>query len=123
MSEPYALEDQTVESLATFLENTPLSNGGYAPIPSGISNLLAQAICNYSQGLVWDREKRGWVELAEWAKNPDLGDVDVRLIGEKPEQVVKMTHRVTGISVLAETSDEAWKLLKEKVVNRAGRPD
>ena len=120
MTDPYALEDQTVEALAKFLENTPLSNGGLAPIPSGISNLLAQAITNYSQGLVWDQDKRTWVQLAEWAKNPDLGDVDVRLIGEKPEQVVRMTHRVTGISVLAETTDDAWKLLKEKVVSHAG---
>ena len=119
MNTPYSTEDQTVTSLAKFLERTPLSNGGFAPIPSGISTLLAQSICNFSQGLVWDADHKNWVELAEWVKNPDLGDVDVTLIGTKPNQVVRMTHRVTGISVLAETTDEAWQLLKEKVVNRA----
>lgn len=118
--EPYSTEDPVVESLAKFLENTPLSNGAHAPIPSGISTLVAQAVTNYSQGLVWDREKRGWVELAEWAKNPELGDVDVKLIGNEGEQVVRMTHRVTGLSVLAENSEDAWKLLKEKVVSHAG---
>ena len=119
MSNPYPIDDPTVEALAKFIENTPLSNGAYAPLPPGISNLVAQAICNYTQGVVWDREKRGWADLNDWAKNPEIGDVDVTLIGEEPDRVVRMTHRVSGISVLAETPDEAWQLLKQKVASNA----
>lgn len=116
---PYAADDPTVEGLARFLENTPLSNGARAPIPPGISGLLAQAICNYTQGVVWDTDNHRWTDLTEWSRNPEIGDVDVKLIGNPPDQVVRMTHRITNISVLAEDHETAWRLLKQKVVSDA----
>ncbi|WIC89794.1 hypothetical protein SEA_SAPO_23 [Gordonia phage Sapo] len=116
---PYAVDDPTVQSLGKFLENTPLSNGANAPLPPGVSTLVAQAVCNYAQGLVWEREARSYVDLGEWAKNPDLGDVQVKKLSDHDETVYKLTHGPTNLSVLAETPEEAWVALKKKVAQRA----
>ncbi|AOE44376.1 hypothetical protein SEA_GHOBES_24 [Gordonia phage Ghobes] len=115
----YAVHDPTVVDLAKFLEQTPLSNGASAPLPPGVSQLVAQAVCNYTQGLVWDRESRSWTDLDEWAKNPSFDDVTVRKLEDGDDVVYRLTHRPTNLSVLAETPEEAWETLKEKVARRA----
>lgn len=110
---PFTLDDPTVVRLGKYLQNTPLSNGAYAPLPSPISELVAQAVCNYTLGLSFDAERRSWVPLGDWEATPDLGDVQVEPIAGG--EVVRMIHRTTGISVLGENYDDAWKQLRQKV--------
>lgn len=116
-SKPYALDDPTVLRLGKFLRNTPLSNNQFAPIPDPLSELVAQAVCNYTQDLVWSGEAGDFVPLGHWEATPDLGDVQVEPVSG---EVTRMIHRVTGISVLGETPDQAWKLLREKVRQHNG---
>ncbi|MCF8605163.1 hypothetical protein L5I01_17555 [Gordonia sp. HY442] len=113
MTDHYGLDDPTVVRLGKFLQNAPLTNGTPAQIPAGISELLAQAITNYTIGLAWSQENQDWVELGKWEAMPDLGDVQVEEIGGG--EAVRMIHRTTGLSVLGENYDEAWKALREKV--------
>lgn len=115
--QPYALTDPTVQRLAKFLSKTPLSNGHLAPILDPMNGLLAQAICNYTQGLVWDVDADGWVSLGEWQADPEFGDVLIETVTE--EGVTRMTHRVTGMSALGESPDDAWRQLRTKVRSAA----
>ncbi|UVF60301.1 hypothetical protein SEA_MURP_27 [Gordonia phage Murp] len=114
---PYALDDPTVLRLGKFLRNTPLSNNAFAPIPDPLSELVAQAVCNFTRDLVWSGEVRDFVPLGHWEATPDLGDVQSETVAG---EVTRMTHRVTGISVLGENPDQAWKLLREKVRQHNG---
>lgn len=109
----YGLDDPTVLQLGKFLQNTPLSNGAYAPLPDPISQYVAQAVCNFTQGIVWDAEKRDYVPLGDYETTPEFGDVQVEAIGGG--EVVRMTQRSTGISVLGENYDDAWKQLRQRV--------
>jgi hypothetical protein len=111
----YGIGDPTVVRLGKFLRDTPLANGRRAPVPPGVSELLAQAICNYTQGLVYDLDRQDWIALGDWEATPDLGDIQIEQIGG---EVVRMTHRVTGISVLGENHDDAWTQLKTRVRER-----
>ena len=117
MTDSYTLDDPTVVRLGKFLRNCPLSNGTPAQIPPQISELLAQAVCNYTAGLVWDNDARGYVDLQKWEDSPELGEVAIEIIGDN--EAVRMIHRTTGLTVLGETYDEAWKQLREKVAAHA----
>lgn len=110
---PYALTDPTVQRLARFLSRAPLSNGQFAPILEPMNALVAQAVCNYTQGLVWDFEREEYAPLGEWEKDPEFGDLLVENV--TADGVTRMTHRVTGISVLGESPDDAWRQLRDKV--------
>lgn len=109
---PYAVDDPTVVRMGKFLAGAPLSNGQLANIPHPLSQLVAQAVCNWTAGFVWEAERQDWGTVGDWEATPDLGDVQVEPIDG---QVTRMIHRTTGLSVLGETPDEAWKLLREKV--------
>ena len=113
MSASYAIDDPTVVRLGKFLRNAPLTNGTPAQIPAGIAELVAQAVCNYTANLVWDNEAQGYVELQKWESLPELDDVAIETVGDN--EAVRMIHRSTGLSVLGENYDEAWKQLREKV--------
>ena len=109
---PYAVDDPTVRSLARFLEAAPLSDGRTTSgLASPTTDLLAQAIVNWSQGLVWSDGH--WIERATYESTPDLGDIEIENIADG--QVIRMTQRSTGISVLGETHDHAWAELRQKV--------
>lgn len=109
---PHALDDPTVRSLARFLEAAPLSDGRTTSgLASPTTDLLAQAVINWSQGLVW--QDGHWIERSTWESTPDLGDIEVEQIADG--QVVRITQRSTGISALGESHDEAWAELKRKV--------
>ena len=125
MPEPYDLEDPVVKDLADFLRRTPLSNGAFAPIPGIAADYIAQAITNYSLGVAWDAAANDWVNLKRWEAKPELKDVEVAVLenrNDPNENVVRMTHKLTGISVLAEDADAGWRELQEKVRN-ASRSD
>ena len=107
----YTLEDPTVLELGRFLRRARLSNGTEATIPAGMSELLAQAVVNWSANWVFDDGK--WVTRADIEADPDFGDVEVTIIGD--DEVVKLRHRVTGIVALAESKRDAWRELRAKV--------
>lgn len=118
--DPYELDDPVVLALAEFLQRTPLANGAFAPLPGVTARLVAQAVTNYSQGVVWDRERNDWVNLGHWTAGPALEDVEVKVLRNGDDQVLKLTHRVTGLSVLAEDSTAGWQELQKKVRSAAG---
>lgn len=109
----YRLDDPTVQDLGRFLEAAPLANGttttGLGP---EMAALLAQAVANWSRGLVWSGNE--WIERATYEQLPEVGDVEVETLADG--QVVKMRHRATGITALGESHDQAWAELKKKVV-------
>lgn len=108
---PYALDDPTVVSMGRFLQRTPLSDGRTTEgLGSPTAELLAQAICNWSIGLVWDGDR--WAERSVWETTPDLGDVEIETLADGA--VVKMTQRSTGVSALGESHDQAWAELRRK---------
>lgn len=109
----YALDDPTVVALGRFLQAAPLSNGTTTSGLGGeMACLLAQAVVNWAQGLVYDDGK--WIERATFESLPDVGEVEIEALADG--QVVKMTHRATGITALGESHDQAWAELKRKVV-------
>lgn len=108
---PYALDDPTVVALGKFLQAAPLADGRTTTgLTSPTTELLAQAITNWTQGLVW-REDR-WVDKALMESDPDLGDLEIEELADG--QVIKMTQRSTGLSALGESHNEAWQALREK---------
>lgn len=115
MMQPYELDDPTVVALGRFLQAAPLSNGtttsGLGP---EIAALLAQAVTNWSQGLVF--QDGSWIPRATFESLPDVGDVEITHIADGA--VVKMVHRSTGTTALGESHDEAWMELKAKVIDR-----
>ena len=118
MTGAYELDDPTVVALGRFLQAAPLSNGtttgGLSP---EMAALLAQAVANWTQGLVWQDGQ--WMPRAEFESLPDVGEVEIEKLADG--QVVKMTHRETGVTSLGESHDEAWSGLKQKVVDARGR--
>ena len=113
---PYALTDPTVESLGKFLQSAPLSDGRTTTgLTSPTTELLAQAVLNYGQGLVFSDGK--WIDKAVFDTLPDVGDVEIEELGGG--EVIKMTQRSTGLSALGETHDEAFAELKRKAVGNA----
>ena len=111
---PYAVDDPTVRSLARFLEAAPLSDGRTTSgLASPTTDLLAQAVTNWFVGFVW--QDGHWIERATYESTPDLGDVEIESIADG--QVIRMTQRSTGISVLGESHDEAWAELRRKAQN------
>lgn len=109
----YALDDPTVEQLGRFLQAAPLSNGvTTSGLGADMARLLAQAVVNWAQGLVFSDGK--WIERATFESLPDVGEVEIEELAGG--QVVKMTHRATGITALGESHDQAWAELKRKVV-------
>lgn len=114
---PYSLDDPTVSRLARFLERVPVSSGMvFQGLSSPTSDLLAQAVCNWTRGLVF--QDGDWVEASVWDTTPDLGDVEIESLADG--QVIKMTQRSTGISALGETHDQAWAELRRKAVSSNG---
>lgn len=115
MRSVYAADDPTVVALGRFLQAAPLANGTTTSgLGAEISVLLAQAVVNWTQGLVFSDGQ--WIERATFESLPDVGDVEIVSLGDG--SVVKMTHRATSISALGETHEQAWQELKQKVVNR-----
>ena len=111
----YALDDPTVQDLGRFLQSAPLSNGTTTTgLGADIATLLAQAVVNWSQGLVF--QDGAWIERAVYERLPELGEVEIETLADG--EVVKMRHRATGVTALGETHDEAWSELKRKVVER-----
>lgn len=113
----YAVDDPTVTALGRFLQAAPLSNGTTTTgLGAELSTLLAQAVVNWSQGLVWSDSQ--WIERATYELLPDLGEVEIETLADG--QIVKMRHRATGITALGESHDQAWQELKRKVVTERG---
>lgn len=111
----YELDDPTVQDLARFLQAAPLSNGTTTSgLGVEIAALLAQAVVNWTVGLVW--QDGGWVDRAVFESLPDVGEVEIETIADGA--VVKMRHRATGATALGESHNEAWTELKRKVVDR-----
>lgn len=111
---PYELDDPVVARLARFLSATPLADGRTTTgLTSPTTDLLAQSVLNWLRGLVWDHELRKWIDRAVFERLPDVGDVEVEQIAGG--EVVRMTHRTTGVSALGMTPDEAWAELRRKV--------
>lgn len=105
------LEDPRVIQLANFLETAALSNGRIANVGSGASQLLAQAVLNWQQNIVYDHGT--WISRADVENTPDFGEIEVRVIGN--DEAFRLCHRPTGIVTLAETRDQAWRELKDRV--------
>lgn len=111
----YALDDPFVVSLGRFLQSAPMSDGRTTTgLGEPTTSLLAQAIVNWMQGLVWQDGR--WVAVEKWETTPDLGDVAIEQIGDGA--VVKITQRSTGLSALGESHEEAWTELKRKAADR-----
>ncbi|MBM4492144.1 hypothetical protein GS982_13180 [Rhodococcus hoagii] len=111
----FELDDPMVGELGRFLQNAPLSNGTYARIPSGQSELLAQAALNWLNLLVWDGGEwapRAQIEAAEF------GDVEMTVLSDG--EAVKLRHIPTGEIALGADAHEAWIALKRKVMEVAG---
>lgn len=113
MTEPTAvkLNDPRVVQLSNFLETAALSNGRIATVGPGASELLAQAILNWQQNMVYDRGS--WITRADVENTPDFGEIEIRSIGN--DEAFRLCHRPTGIVALAETRDQAWRELKARV--------
>lgn len=113
MRSVYALDDPTVVALGRFLQAAPLANGtttsGLGP---EVAAFLAQAVCNWARGLVFSDGQ--WIERATFESLPDVGDVEIESLADG--QVVKMTHRATGVTALGESHEQSWQELKRKVV-------
>lgn len=115
--QPYAVDDPAVAALGRFLQAAPLADGRTTTgLGSPTTDLLAQAVLNWLQGLVWVDGR--WQPTAVWESTPDLGDIAVEEIADG--RVVKISHRVTGLSALGETYDDAWTELKRKVRDHHG---
>lgn len=113
----YEVDDPTVQDLARFLQAAPLANGTTTSGLGGeLATLLAQSICNYTRGVVW--QDGGWITRATFESLPDVGDVEIETLANGA--VVKMRHRATGITALGETHDECWDELRRKVVTERG---
>ena len=113
----YEIDDPTVQDLARFLQAAPLSNGTTTSgLGSDIAVLLAQSICSWTRGLVFSDGQ--WIERSTFESLPDVGDVEIEQIADG--QVVKMTHRSTGITALGGSHDESWMELKRRVVADRG---
>ena len=117
MRSVYSVDDPTVVALGRFLQSAPLSNGTTTSgLGSDIAVLLAQAVCNWTRGLVFSDGQ--WIERSTFESLPDVGDVEIVSLADG--QVVKMTHRSTGITALGESHDESWMELKRRVVADRG---
>ena len=113
MRSVYSVDDPTVVALGRFLQSAPLSNGTTTSgLGSDIAVLLAQAVCNWTRGLVFSDGQ--WIERSTFESLPDVGDVEIESLADG--QVVKMTHRATGITSLGESHEQAWQELRAKVV-------
>lgn len=108
---PYQLNDPTVQALGKFLQAAPLADGRTTSgLTSPTTELLAQAVANWSQGLIWSEDR--WIDKAVFDSLPDVGDVEIEELADG--QVIKMTQRSTGVSALGESHNEAWQALREQ---------
>jgi len=108
---PYQLNDPTVQALGTFLQAAPLADGRTTTgLTSPTTELLAQSILNFGQGLIWSEDR--WIDKALFDSLPDVGDVEIQELADG--QVIKMTQRSTGLSALGESHDDAWNELRRK---------
>lgn len=113
----YALDDPTVVDLGRFLQAAPLANGTTTTgLGEEVACLLAQAVVNWAQGLVFSDGR--WIDRATFESLPDVGEVEIETLADG--QVVKMRHRTTGITALGESHDQAWQELKRKVAAERG---
>lgn len=113
----YAVDDPTVTALGRFLQAAPLSNGTTTTgLGAELATLLAQAVVNYTQGLVWSDGQ--WIDRAVFESLPDVGEVEIEQLADG--EVVRMRHRATGITALGESHDQAWQELRRKVVAERG---
>lgn len=114
--DPYSIDDPTVAQLARFLERVPVSNGQvFQGLSTPITSMLAQAIANWTRGLVFQEGE--WIDRVQWEATPDLGDVEIEELGGGA--AYKMTQRSTGVYALGETHGEAWAELRRKVAGDA----
>lgn len=100
-----------IKALAGFLTAAKLPNGTVARMDPGVAGLLAESIIRWQAGDVWDAGK--WIPRGEVMPTPEAGDVLVESLADG--DVVKMTHRPTGLTVLGEDVQETWNDLRRKV--------
>lgn len=111
---PYELGDPVVARLGQFLTSTPLIDGRTTTgLTSPTTDMLAQSVLNWLRGLIWSHDDDEWVSRAAFERMPDVGDVEVEQIAGG--EVVRITHRSSGVSALGMTADEAWAELRRKV--------
>ncbi|WP_047888532.1 hypothetical protein [Rhodococcus sp. ARP2] len=109
--EAIPLSDPRVVQLGRFLQEAPVSNGGVAKIPEGQSELLAQAVLNWQDNLIYDGGQ--WLARAVVESSPEFGDVEIKSLGN--DEAFRLVHRPTGITVIEETRRGAWAALTTKV--------
>lgn len=112
----FDLDDPWVVDLGTYMQDMPLSDGSRTRMFPGQVELVAQAILNWINGLVYDGGE--WVPRAQIESVPDLGDVEITTLSDGI--AVKMRHLPTGIVALGETAHDAWKELRRKVMEAKG---
>lgn len=112
MPSHYALKDTAVQELARFLQNTPLSNGGFAPIPGAFTPYVAQAVLNYSINIAWDAQQMKYLPIREYQTMPGGHEVSYE---ELAPGVHKLVHRETGLYAIDTSPEQAWTELRKKV--------
>lgn len=108
----YAIDDIAVQDLARFLQNIPLTNGGFAPIPSAFTPYVAQAVLNYSINLAWDAQQSRYVPIREYQTMPGGHEISYE---ELAPGVYKLNHRETGLYAIDTSPEAAWTELRKKV--------
>lgn len=119
MTDPISKDHPRVQMLARWLERAQLSNGQPCPLPGGgLTDLLAEAILNRLDGLVFDREAPGgangpgaWVPV-DVSGVLDPNDIRVETLDE---HAIRMTHEPSGLVALETSYDAAFAVLKRKV--------
>ncbi|WP_458681961.1 hypothetical protein [Prescottella equi] len=115
-AEVFELDDPMVADLGQFLLSAPLSDGTRTRIPAGQSELVAQAILNWVNGLVYDDGE--WAPRARFEVIQDFGEVEITTLSDG--EAVKLRHLPTGVVALGADAPEAWKQLRIKVVEVTG---
>lgn len=112
----FRLDDPMVVELGRFLNDAPLSNGTSARLFAGQSELIAQAVLNWLNNLVYDGSE--WVERAQIESVPDFGDVEMTVLSDG--EAVKLRHVPTGAVAIGVDGREALQSLRRKVVEVSG---
>lgn len=112
----FELDDPWVADLSQFLLAAPLSDGTYTRMFPGNVEYVAQSVLNWINGVVYDGGE--WVPRAQIEVIPDFGDVEMTTLSDG--EAVKLRHLPTGAVALGADAQEAWKLLRRKVMEVTG---
>ncbi|MGF7124020.1 hypothetical protein [Rhodococcus sp. BE178] len=112
----FELDDPWVADLSQFMLAAPLSDGTFTRMFPGQVELLAQAVLNWINGRVYDGGE--WVPRAQIESVPDFGDVEMVTLSDG--EAVKLRHLPTGVVALGANAPEAWKSLRQKVMEVTG---